>query len=295
MTKTSRGVTVGVLHPGAMGASVAAAARAGGNRVIWASEGRSPATARRAEAAGLEDAGSLAALCEQAAVILSICPPDAAEALAESVIATGFKRIFADANAIAPERARRIAGRVEASGARYVDGGIIGMPAAEGSGTCLYLSGDAASDVAALFTGSVLEARVLDAAPDRASALKMCYAAQTKGTTALLCALVAAAEALGVREALFERWAGETAGRPEAAARQIRGVTAKAWRFEGEMREIAATLEAAGLPGGFHLAAAELYARLAHFKDAGELPALEEVLAALAKAGTVDQLAAAGE
>jgi len=277
--------TVGILHPGAMGASVAAAARAGGATVLWASEGRSGATAARATAAGLEDAGTLEALCQRAPIILSVCPPDAAEALAETVIATGFDGIFVDANAIAPERARRIAGRIEAAGARYVDGGIIGPPVAAASAACLYLSGGEAAAVAALFEGSMLDARVLDASPDRASALKMCYAAQTKGLTALLCALVAAAEELGVREALFERWAGEEAGKPDHVAGAIRGVTAKAWRFEGEMREIAATLAGAGLPDGFHLAAADLYGRLAGFKDAGETPPLDAVLAALVGRG----------
>jgi 3-hydroxyisobutyrate dehydrogenase-like beta-hydroxyacid dehydrogenase len=278
-----------------MGASVAAAARAGGARVLWASDGRSAATAQRAAAAGIEDAGTLADLCAEAAIVLSICPPDAAEALAGAVTGTGFTGVYVDANAIAPARARRIAQVIEAAGARYVDGGIIGMPASSGSGTCLYLSGAEAANVAALFAGSVLEARALDETADRASALKMCYAAQTKGLTALLCALVAAAEELGVREALFERWGNETAGRPDEVAQRIRGVTAKAWRFEGEMREIAATLEAAGLPGGFHLAAAELYHRLAGFKDAGEAPPLEEVLAALTASGSVEPVAAAGE
>ncbi|MEJ2121415.1 MAG: DUF1932 domain-containing protein [Alphaproteobacteria bacterium] len=295
IAKAVGGKTVGILHPGAMGASVAAAARAGGARVLWASEGRSAATADRAAAAGLEDAGTLVEVCRQAAVILSICPPDAAEEQAETVMAAGFQGVYVDGNAIAPERARRIAGRVEAAGARYVDGGIIGPPATATSATCLYLSGAEASNVAALFAGTVLEARVLDETPDRASALKMCYAAQTKGLTALLCALVAAAEELGVRGALFERWAGEDAAKPNQVAERIRGVTAKAWRFEGEMREIAATLDAAGLPGGFHLAAAELYARLAHFKEAGETPPLDAVLDALTGADAEATVAAAGE
>ncbi|HUT48848.1 MAG TPA: DUF1932 domain-containing protein [Alphaproteobacteria bacterium] len=296
MTET-KGPTVGILHPGAMGVSVAAAARAGRASVLWASDGRSGATAGRAKAAGLEDAGTLETLCERAPIILSICPPDAAEALAETVIATGFDGIFVDANAIAPERARRIAARIEAAGARYVDGGIIGVPATAPGTTCLYLSGDEAASVAALFAGSMLEARVLDATPDRASALKMCYAAHTKGLTALLCGLVAAAEELGVRETLFAHWAGEDAGKPNQIAERIRGVTAKAWRFEGEMREISATLAAAGLPGGFHLAAADLYARLAGFKDADGTPVLEAVLAALIGQGADPEgrLALAGE
>ncbi|MCK7519679.1 MAG: DUF1932 domain-containing protein [Ignavibacteriales bacterium] len=44
-------------------------------------------------------------------------------------------------------------------------------------------------------------------------------------------------------------------------------MTAKAWRFEGEMHEIASTFEGAGLPDGFHEAAAEIYHRMAGFKD----------------------------
>ena len=55
----------------------------------------------------------------------------------------------------------------------------------------------------------------------------------------------------------------------------------KAWRFAGEMEEIAATLEAAGLPDGFHRAAAEAYARLASFRGEPEGVQVDEVIAAL--------------
>ena len=47
------------------------------------------------------------------------------------------------------------------------------------------------------------------------------------------------------------------------------------------MDEIAATFRAAGLPGEFHDAAAEIYARLAQFKGAEALPELDAVLHAL--------------
>jgi hypothetical protein len=115
-----------------------------------------------------------------------------------------------------------------------------------------------------------------------ASALKMCYAAYTKGTTALLCAILATAEAFDVRETLQTQWAEADAAFVEHTSQRVRQVTAKAWRFVGEMEEIATTFREAGLPGEFHTAAAIIYQRLAHFKDAGQMPALEDVLVALA-------------
>jgi len=273
--------TIGILHPGAMGSSLAGAARAGAATVLWASDGRGAQSVARAEAAGLEDAGTLASLAGRSDVIVSVCPPHAAEALAQTVLATGYSGLFVDANAVAPARARRIAAAVQAAGAGYVDGGIIGPPPERAGTTCLYLSGAEAPKVAQLFQGSALAAEALDETPDRASALKMCYAAQTKGLTALLCAQLAAAEALGVRDALQARWRQEDAEAPERAIGRVRNVTAKAWRFSGEMEEIAATLQAAGLPDGFHRAAAEIYGRLAEFKTAADLPEIEAVLEAL--------------
>jgi hypothetical protein len=109
----------------------------------------------------------------------------------------------------------------------------------------------------------------------------MCYAAYTKGTTALLSAILASAEVLGVREDLEKQWSRDWPDLPRQAHRRARRVTAKAWRFAGEMDEISATFEGAGLPGGFHAAAGEIYRRTAHFKGALSVPSLEEVLSAL--------------
>ena len=69
----------------------------------------------------------------------------------------------------------------------------------------------------------------------------------------------------------------------EHAELRARRVTTKAWRFAGEMDEIASTFKSAGLHGGFHRAAGEVYRRLAGFKDRDELPELDVVLAALLK------------
>lgn len=276
---------VGILHPGAMGISVAATIRSSGHTVVWASEGRSAQTRERAAAHDLTDAGTLAALCAQCAVIVSVCPPHAAEDVAEAVIAHGFAGTYLDVNAIAPQKALRIGEKLHAAGIAFVDGGIIGGPAWEPGRTWLYLSGPGAEEVGDLFRAGPLETEVIGPEIGKASALKMVFAARTKGTTALLCAVLAAAEKLGVRDALETDWARRDPDLVGQTQDRVRRVTAKAWRFAGEMEEIAATFEDAGVPGGFHRAAHELYRRIATFKDAPDLPDLLDVLAALLDAG----------
>ena len=246
---------VGVLHPGAMGSAVGAALRARGHETLWASEGRSAATAARAQAAGMTDAGTVAAVLARAEVVLSICPPHAALDVAAG--AAGFEGIYVEANAVSPQTAREARVLV---GGPFVDGGIIGPPPLEPGSTRLYLSGEEAVVVADLFAGSPLEAIVLDGGVGAASALKMTYAAWTKGTAALLVAIRATARAHGVDEDLLAEWA---ISQPRLADRYERAVDSsaeKGWRWVAEMREIAQTFAAAGQPDGFHLAAAEVFA-----------------------------------
>lgn len=272
---------IGILHPGNMGISVAAAAIHGGFEVYWASEGRSVNTRERAAQQHLCDVQTPAKLCETCSCIISVCPPHAAEDVAGQVAQHGFDGLYLDANAISPQRALRIEQRITAAGAAFVDGGIIGGPAWKPGDTWLYLSGREAEAAAAIFSAGPLETDVIGEEVGKASALKMCFAANTKGTTALLCAIVAAAEQLGVREDLQRQWSRNGSEFSEQTLQRVRRVTAKAWRFAGEMEEIAATLAEAGLPGGFHAAAADVYRRIADFKDAPATPALEAVLEAL--------------
>jgi 3-hydroxyisobutyrate dehydrogenase-like beta-hydroxyacid dehydrogenase len=269
--------TIGLLHPGEMGASVGAAARAAGARVLWASEGRGTDTWARAATAELEDAGTLRAVAQASDVVLSVCPPHAARDVAAAVAAAGFRKLYIDANAVAPATSRDIAAAVEAAGATYVDGGLIGPPPDRPGTTRLYLSGPQAARAAALFTGSNLEAIVLPGELTAASSIKMAYGGWNKGQQALLLSIVALAMEAGVAEALMAEWARSQPDLPKRAENAARGSSRKAWRWIAEMEENAATLDAAGLPGGFHQAAAEVYRRLAVYKDAGVAPTLDEV------------------
>ena len=272
---------IGVLYPGEMGISIAASAQRSGNVVCWASEGRSAQTRERAAKFGLRDAGTPAKLCDMCEIIVSVCPPHAAEEVAQQVLAHAFTGLYLDVNAISPQRAVHIGEVMAKAGATFVDGGIIWGPAWTPGTTWLYLAGPCVDRAAACFAAGPLETRVLGETIGKASALKMCYAAYSKGTTALLCAALAVAEHLGVRHDLQEHWAQDRREGAEKAAQRLRSVPAKAWRFAGEMEEIAATFHAAGVPDGFHTAAADVYRRIAHFKDAPATPALEDVLASL--------------
>src|SRR5215831_19137410 len=272
---------VGILHPGEMGISVAASAKNSGCEVYWTSHGRSALTRERVQKIGLNDGGTLAELCAKCSIVISVCPPHAAEDVANEVVRAGFRGLFVDANAIAPQRTLKIGEIVSRAGMVFVDGGIIGFPAWKPHTTCLYLAGPRAEEVAACFSAGPLDTKVLAGPVGKASALKMCYAANTKGTVALLAAIVATAESLGVRDALFDQWKHDDPALPGQVEKRIQANAPKAWRFVGEMEEISRTFREAGAPGDFHAGAAEIYQRLARFKDSRTPPTIEEMLNAL--------------
>jgi 3-hydroxyisobutyrate dehydrogenase-like beta-hydroxyacid dehydrogenase len=274
---------IGLLHPGEMGAAVAGCLTGRGYQVLWVPAGRSPATRDRAAAAGLtaaagpDAAGQVAGLARRADVILSVCPPHAALGVARAVAAAGFTGTYADANAISPGTAHQVRAITGAAGARYVDGGIIGLPPSPGpgeeaspGGTRLYLAagpegGDEqgpAAQVATLFEGTPLTPVILrNDNPAAASALKMAYASWTKGSAALLLAARALARAEGVQDSLLAEWSLSQPGLGGRSLGAARSAAAKGWRWVGEMEEIAASMTSDGLPGGFHQAAAEVFRR----------------------------------
>lgn len=268
-------MNIALFHPGEMGAAVGGCLVSRGHPVVWAAENRSAASKKRANEAGLEDAGSLERAVAAADVVLSVCPPSNALELARSVVATGFRGIYVDANAISPAHAREIGCLIEQAGGRFVDGGIIGLPPTAKRITRLYLCGAEAATVAALFAGSQTEAIVMDQPAGAASALKMCYAASSKGETALLGIIRSLARYEGVDDALMSEWRLSQPGVAERSDNIARRAF-KAWRWAGEMEEIAESFEDAGLPSGFR-ANAEIYRRLADYKDTAQAPDSAEV------------------
>lgn len=290
--------TIGILGTGDMGSAVGMVLGRAGYRVVTDLSGRSAASRALAAKASLEDLGSLEAVIGESGIFLSILPPAAAFGFAgsasEVIRAQGRPVVYADCNAVSPATVRRIEALFADSPARFVDIGIVGpAPRIEtASPTRFYVSGPFRE---ALLHLDVPEITMVDMGDPigRASALKMCYAAMTKGTTALHANLLLAARRLGIGAELF---AEIESSEPEAAQRMARRVpflAATAERFTGEMAEIAATFDAAGVSGDFYRGAQWLYALIARSALAGETRAsqpaersLEEALAAYA--ATID-------
>jgi 3-hydroxyisobutyrate dehydrogenase-like beta-hydroxyacid dehydrogenase len=269
---------IGILHPGEMGSAVAATIRNSGYEVCWVAEGRSHLTRARAESAGLTDAVSLANLCRTCPVIVSVCPPEFADSVATELLAQGFRGTYLDANAISPANKKRMAERMQSSGVQFVDGGIIGLPPKAPAQTWMYLSGEQADQVACCFTAGPMECEVIGKEAGKASALKMCYAAQNKGSIALLTAVLGAANHLGVLDDLKRQWTRMNPALPTEG--HILRAAPKAWRWAPEMREIAATLDSAGMPPEFHQAATKIFEMLREFKNVDGV-SIEDVLSKL--------------
>ncbi len=211
----------------------------------------------------MEEVSSLNALVERSDVVISVCPPAFAGDVASTVADAGYNGIYVDVNAISPASARAIGERFD----RFVDGGVIGPPVKAAGSTRLYLAGQAAAEVAELWTGSLLETRMVDGDAGAASAVKICFAAWTKSTAALLLAIRALAAAEGVEEALLAEWATSMPALLQQGEAAASTTAPKAWRFSGEMKEIGRSFAAHGLPDGFGAAAADVYDHLAGFKD----------------------------
>ncbi len=280
MPPSSDNTTVLFLHPGAMGARLAGECRAADR--LWVATDRSAATVERAQAEGLEPVASVAGGVGRADLVVSICPPAAAVDVAREVAATGFSGHYLDANAVSPTTMVDV---TAAFGGRatVLDGGVVGPPPGTPGTTRLFVAGADPGEldwVASLWAGSTLEVIALDATieqPYPASALKMAYAAWTKGSSAMLMAVCAAAEGLGVADHLAAEWDRSQPGLSERSHRTAAGVGPKAWRFAGEMHEIARTFDAVETPAAFWTTAADVYDRLAPLKSKPN-PNLDDVI-----------------
>jgi 3-hydroxyisobutyrate dehydrogenase-like beta-hydroxyacid dehydrogenase len=287
--------TIAIMSPGDMGHAVGAVLRQAGLRVVTQLDGRSERTRALAARAGIEEVSDDDALVRAPDILLSILVPAEAVALAEriarAVRGTGATPLYVDCNAIAPQTTRQVAEIVEGAGARFVDAGIIGPPPQPGaSSTRFYASGRDAAAFTRL-TDFGLDVRVVGDQPGEASAVKMCYAALTKGTTALMTELSIAAERLGVSDALRAEFAESQPAMLERMQRAVPAMVPKAHRWVGEMTEIARTFQACGLTPHIFEGAAELYALVAETdlgrtspEDWRRQPAsFDEVVAALAR------------
>ncbi|MEU8678097.1 DUF1932 domain-containing protein [Streptomyces sp. NPDC048560] len=276
--------TVTVLHPGAMGAGVVAQVAAAGHEVLWVPEGRSAATRERARKAGAVAVDTLAEALERSAVVLSVCPPQAAEEVAAAVADHSFTGVYVDANAINPQRMQHIA-EAMSPGVAVLDGAIFGPPPGGQRTARLYLAGDrsAIDLVETLFKDTALHPRRASGAIGSASALKMAFASYQKAARTLAGVAHALADAHGVGDELTAE-AQVMASNILSDPGYLPSVAARAWRWAPEMQDIADTLRAADLPSDMAEAAVAVMSHWKGDKDRYDLP-VADVLAHLRSLG----------
>ncbi len=254
--------TVAILVPGEMGAAVGKAFHDSGLEVITCLEGRSQPTRERAAAAGFRDVADIVTVLGEAEIVLSIMPPEHAPAMAEAVAAamksSGATPPYADCNAVSPETACVMQKAIEGAGAIYIDGGIVGSPPGKLAPTRFYVSGKDAALMDGL-DGRGIEIRQCGPEIGRGVAVKMCYAAITKGTSALHTAVLIAAESLGVADEIHDELASSVGALYKRMENVVPKLPAVSGRYIGEMKEIARTMEGAGVTPNFHVGATELY------------------------------------
>ncbi|MEU5583042.1 DUF1932 domain-containing protein [Streptomyces huasconensis] len=263
--------TIGILHPGSMGAAVAACAATNATAVLWCETGRSTASVERAAQFELVPVATMSELLDRSDIVIGLCPPAAAEDLARDVAGHQFSGVYVEANAINPERVKRIAGLLEPT-ATVVDGGVVGSPPVRGKSPTLYLSGPAAATerIEALFAGTAVQTAALGTEIGKASALKLAYASFQKTSRVLVALAIGMAREHDVDQELIKVASKRTdsyLSEPQYVAK----TAARAWRWGPELEEAADTLASAGLPPEMLRAAASTLARWNDAKDDGSL------------------------
>ncbi len=273
--------TVGIVSTGAMGSALADALD---GRVVATLDGRSQRTRTlAARATRLKLLLSLEDVVRAADVVLCVAPPGEAEAIARTVRATGTPRLYADLNAISPQTIQRIG--------PDVDGAISGPPPWRAGTTRIYISGPRAEEVAAL-PWTRVELVVVGDEPGTASAVKMCTASVYKGTTALLAHALLTAQAYGVVDHVLADLRSAFPELVDGAGTAIARAATKSQRYIPEMREIAATQAAAGLPAELFDGVAAVYEALARCSLSRRAP--EEIDSALTVDEALDLLSSDG-
>lgn len=266
--------TVGLLSPGDMGHVVGKVMVDHGLKVLTCLEGRSERTRGLAEAGGIGDVPSCEALVKQVDLMISIMVPSeapgAATRVSEAVKTTGSSVVYVDCNAIAPETVKKMAAVVTDAGSRFVDAGIIGGPPRKPGGTRFYASGKDAAQFAIL-NDYGLDVRVIGEEIGQASGLKMCYAALTKGTSAVMIELLTAAKRMGLYDSLIGELETSQSARLQAA-QGLMSIPSKSRRWIGEMEEIAKTFGDVGLTPKIYEGAAEMYRLVGDTELADETP-----------------------
>ena len=267
--------TIAILSPGDMGHSVGKVLGQNGFDVITCLSGRSDRTKRLALEGNFRVVNSINELVEEADIVLSILVPAYAQSVAEEVASalriTGSSTYYADCNAVSPRKSLLICDIINNAGGRYIDGGIIGGAPGKGSAPRFYVSG-ADADALMTLNGKGITVKAIGDSIGRASGIKMCYAALTKGTNTLQVALLLAAHKMGLIYELAEEFRFSQQDQLRKMESTIPSLPANAHRWIGEMQEISQTFDDVNVTSQFHIGAAAIYDLLNATQFANETP-----------------------
>ncbi|KAF2031299.1 6-phosphogluconate dehydrogenase C-terminal domain-like protein [Setomelanomma holmii] len=249
--------TIAILSIGQMGLGIASLLIAHDYRVITNVCDRSKATQDRAKNANIECVNIDVELVQQADYILSIVPPRDAVATAKRIEtalnsnASKKDLYYLDLNAISPNTARQIASsfKANAPSIELIDGGVIGGPPVKSTNGTWTKPGIPLSSPHPLDDPNllhILNTRQVGNQIGSASGLKCCFAALSKGFTALALQSFTTASALGVYEPLQDYLATYNAATGEKARKTVVGCTTKAYRWVEEMNQIGETFAVEG-------------------------------------------------
>ncbi|GAA4330369.1 NAD(P)-dependent oxidoreductase [Pigmentiphaga soli] len=266
-------ITVAIVAPGEMGSAIGRELRAGGARVLTSLQGRSAASAARVQKEGFEAVADDDALVAQADYLLSVVPPGSAVALAErfapALARAARKPVYADCNAVSPGTAREIGRILAPSGCPFADGALFGGPTSGKPGIVLYASGPGAAAMTRLAEFGP-KVRVMEGPVGAASGMKLSFAGINKGFTALGAFMILAATRAGCTAEVRQMLADTQPALLAYMEKFVPAMFPKAYRWEPEMREIAAYLGSEDPPAGeVFTAIARLYGRLAQDLAAG--------------------------
>ena len=267
--------TIAILSPGEMGHAIGRSLVNQGFETITYLKERSARTRELSKLGKIKEVKDFNTLVTKADLILSILVPskalEVAEKVASAVKETGKPTIFVDCNAISPGTAEKIESIICNTGSKFIDASIVGSIPGRGTDPRLYVSGKE-TDLMQQLNGQGITVISVGDTVGRASGIKMCYAALTKGTSALHFALLIAAEAMGLSEELKRELMFSQPEIYTRMERQLPTIPMNAGRWAGEMEEIAKAFQRVGVTGNFHLGASEIFDQLNKTQFAKETP-----------------------
>ena len=203
-----------------------------------------------AQAAGVQPAPSLQALCEASDLVISAVTASNTLALAQE--AAGFLRpgtFFLDLNSASPGTKREAAALVNARGAHYVEAGVMTSVPPYGIRVPMLLGGARSAELAAVLKAWDMDATAVSVELGVASAIKMCRSVMIKGLEALVIESYATARHYGVEDQVLPTLAETfpSIDWQRQGAYFFSRVVQHGKRRAEEMREAAATVREGGV------------------------------------------------